>query len=67
MLYALVVTAFLGSVPAVRDLIGSAAFSSLILGRYHHPVSEERVFLFLDLVGSTTYAEAHGDFAARSC
>ena len=63
--YALVVTAFLGSVLRVRDLIGSAAFSSLILGRYHHPVSEERVFLFLDLVGSTAYAEAHGDFAAQ--
>jgi adenylate cyclase len=64
-LYALVVTAFLGSVLRVRDLIGSAAFSNLILGRYHHPVSEERVFLFLDLVGSTAYAEAHGDFAAQ--
>jgi adenylate cyclase len=64
-LYALLVTAVLVSVLRVRDLIGRAAFSNLILGRYHRPVSEERVFLFLDLVGSTAYAEARGDFAAQ--
>ncbi|GBU18785.1 MULTISPECIES: adenylate/guanylate cyclase domain-containing protein [unclassified Methylobacterium] len=64
-LYALAVTAFLGIVLRVRDLIGRAAFTSLILGRYHRPVREERIFLFLDLAGSTAYAEEHGDFAAQ--
>ncbi|WP_342148207.1 adenylate/guanylate cyclase domain-containing protein [Methylorubrum sp. SB2] len=63
--FALVVSALLVAVLRVRDLIGSETFTSLILGRYHRPVSEERVFLFLDLVGSTTYAERHGDLAAQ--
>lgn len=63
--YALVVSGLLVSVLRVRDLIGSETFVNLIIGRYHRPVSEERVFLFLDLVGSTTYAEKHGDLAAQ--
>jgi adenylate cyclase len=63
--FALVVSALLVAVLRVRDLIGSETFTSLILGRYHRPVSEERVFLFLDLVGSTAYAEEHGDLAAQ--
>ncbi|WP_375459230.1 adenylate/guanylate cyclase domain-containing protein [uncultured Enterovirga sp.] len=65
LLYALAVSAILVSVLRVRDLIGSATFANLILGRYHRPVSEERVFLFLDLVGSTAFAEKHGDLAAQ--
>jgi adenylate cyclase len=65
LLYSMAVAALLVSVLRVRDLIGSAAFANLILGRYHRPVSEERVFLFVDLVGSTAYAEKHGDLAAQ--
>ncbi|MFG5121282.1 adenylate/guanylate cyclase domain-containing protein [Methylorubrum sp. POS3] len=64
-LYAMAVSALLIGVLRVRDLIGSRTFTNLILGRYHRPRSEERIFLFLDLVGSTTYAEKHGDFAAQ--
>lgn len=63
--FALAVSALIVAVLRVRDLIGSETFTSLVLGRYHRPVSEERVFLFLDLVGSTTYAEQHGDLAAQ--
>lgn len=63
--YALVVSALIVSALRVRDLIGSETFANLIVGRYHRPISEERVFLFLDLVGSTTYAERHGDLAAQ--
>ncbi|TDR94504.1 adenylate/guanylate cyclase domain-containing protein [Enterovirga rhinocerotis] len=64
-LFAMAVTAIIVSVLRVRDLIGSQTFAHLLLGRYHRPVSEERVFLFLDLVGSTAYAEKHGDLAAQ--
>ena len=63
--FALAVSALIVAVLRVRDLIGSETFTSLILGRYHRPVSEARVFLFLDLVGSTAYAERHGDLAAQ--
>lgn len=63
--FALAVSALLVAVLRVRDLIGGETFTSLLLGRYHRPVSEERVFLFLDLAGSTAYAEKHGDLAAQ--
>ena len=36
-----------------------------MIGRYHKPVAEERIFLFLDVVGSTAFAEAHGDLRAQ--
>ena len=49
----------------VRDLIGSEVFLSLLIGRYHRPVREERVFLFVDLVGSTRFAELHGNMRAQ--
>ncbi|MGX7707040.1 adenylate/guanylate cyclase domain-containing protein [Methylobacterium sp. Gmos1] len=63
--FALVMSAIIVAVLRVRDLIGAATFVNLILGRYHRPVREERVFLFLDLAGSTAYAERHGDVAAQ--
>jgi adenylate cyclase len=63
--FALAMSAIIVSVLRVRDLIGGETFVNLILGRYHRPVREERVFLFLDLAGSTAYAERHGDIAAQ--
>ncbi|GGE02960.1 adenylate cyclase [Aureimonas endophytica] len=65
LLYSMAVSALLVFVLRIRDLIGAETFLNLLLGRYHRPVSEERAFLFLDLVGSTTYAEKHGDLAAQ--
>ncbi|MCP2080770.1 UNVERIFIED_ORG: adenylate cyclase [Methylorubrum zatmanii] len=63
--FAMAVSALIVTVLRIRDLIGAETFTHLLLGRYHRPVSEERVFLFLDLAGSTAYAEQHGDLAAQ--
>ncbi|MGO4452243.1 adenylate/guanylate cyclase domain-containing protein [Phyllobacterium sp. TAF24] len=49
----------------VRDLLGRDIFANLLISRYRQPVAEERVFLFIDLVGSTTFAEEHGDLRAQ--
>lgn len=65
LIYALGVSAVLFSVMRVRDLIGTDVFVSLLIGRYHKPVREERVFLFLDVTGSTRFAETFGDFKAQ--
>ena len=65
LIYALVVSAVLVFVSRVRDLLGHQVFTNLLLGRYHKPVMEDRVFLFLDLVGSTAYARQHGDLRAQ--
>lgn len=42
-------------------MIGGRTLLSVVLGRYRQPVREERVLLFLDLVGSTSLAEAMGE------
>ncbi|HEX4876230.1 MAG TPA: adenylate/guanylate cyclase domain-containing protein [Chitinophagaceae bacterium] len=45
----------------VIENYGSGVFRNLIMGRYHRPTKEERVFMFLDLRSSTTMAEEIGD------
>jgi len=44
-----------------RRLIGGRVFGNVVLGRYHRPVKEERIFLFLDIAGSTSIAKKLGD------
>jgi adenylate cyclase len=63
--YSLGVSAMLVFVIRMRDLIGGEVFLNFMIGRYHRPVEEERIFLFLDVVGSTAFAEAHGDLRAQ--
>lgn len=41
--------------------LGPGTFWRWISGRYHHPRREERTFLFMDMAGSTSAAEALGD------
>jgi len=45
----------------LRGLLGPRVLSSLVTGRYHQPQDENRIVLFLDLIGSTRIAEAIGD------
>lgn len=57
---------FIGiTVLRIRQLLGREVFSSLLTGRYRKPVEEERVFLFIDIVGSTSYARQFGDLRAQ--
>ena len=63
--YALAVSGLLVFVIRMRDLIGGEVFVNFLIGRYHKPVEEERIFLFLDVVGSTAFAETHGDLRAQ--
>ncbi|MEO7213643.1 MAG: adenylate/guanylate cyclase domain-containing protein [Mucilaginibacter sp.] len=44
----------------VSDSIGHAALRNFFLGKYHRPVQEERIFMFLDMRSSTTIAESLG-------
>ncbi|WP_051202221.1 adenylate/guanylate cyclase domain-containing protein [Ferrimonas senticii] len=43
-------------------LVGTRNLVNMGLGNYHRPRQEERVFLFIDMAGSTAHAEALGDF-----
>jgi len=41
--------------------IGPRMLWRFLMGHYHHPVAEDRIFMFLDVKGATTLAEQLGD------
>lgn len=45
----------------ISSLLSSKFFSNYFTGRYHHPIQEERIFMFVDVKSSTTLAERLGD------
>jgi adenylate cyclase len=47
----------------INHLLGQNVLLNFITGRYHRPRLEQRVFLFIDIEGSTTLAERLGDLA----
>lgn len=44
----------------VNDKFGQGILISFLLGKYHQPKEDQRIFLFMDLKSSTTYAEKLG-------
>ncbi len=44
----------------INEKYGPGILFKLLLGKYHRPREEERIFLFLDVKGSTTMAESLG-------
>jgi len=44
----------------VNEKYGAGVLRQLVMGKYHHPREEERIFMFLDMKGSTTIAEQIG-------
>ena len=63
--YSLIASSVVVFVLHVRELLGRDVFISLLTGRYRNPVREERVFVFIDLIGSTAFAEEFGDLRAQ--
>jgi len=49
----------------ISNLVGRRTLRNIVLGRYHRPRSEERFFLFVDIVGSTPLAERIGPAAVH--
>jgi class 3 adenylate cyclase len=58
---AFVMSILIGAASEMTRLIGSRVLLNFILGRYRRPTREQRVLLFLDLVGSTSLAESMGE------
>ena len=44
----------------ISDKLGQGVLINYLLGKYHSPKEEMRIFMFLDLKSSTSYAEEHG-------
>ena len=47
-------------VSEVSDYLGNNVFNNFFTGKYHRPIEEERIFMFLDMRSSTTIAERLG-------
>jgi adenylate cyclase len=45
----------------ISSLLNSRFFYNYFTGRYHRPMQEERIFMFVDVKSSTTLAEQLGD------
>jgi adenylate cyclase len=45
----------------INRLLGQKALIRLLIGLYHKPVMEKRIFMFIDLASSTAIAEEIGD------
>ena len=61
--YSAVVTFAVIFVLQVSRIVGGRTLLDMVLGRYHTPRAEERVFLFVDIVNSTVIAERLGPLA----
>ncbi len=44
----------------VRDNLGMSVLYNFFIGKYHKPIQEDRIFMFLDMKSSTTIAEKIG-------
>jgi adenylate cyclase len=60
-LFSIAATFVFVSLSSIAQLIGPNVLVSLLTGRYYHPREEQRIVLFLDLVGSTAIAERIGN------
>ncbi|PIF01435.1 MAG: adenylate/guanylate cyclase domain-containing protein [Maribacter sp.] len=61
--YILTVDGFMLLVRQVNLMLGENNLSKLLMGKFYKPREEERIFMFLDLKSSTTYAENLGHVA----
>jgi adenylate cyclase len=59
-LFSLLISILIGFLSQVNDKFGPGILLPMFLGRYHQPREEEKMFMFLDLTGSTTHAERLG-------
>lgn len=59
------VSILIGAIYELIRLVGGRVLLNIILGRYRRPTREDRVLLFLDLVGSTTLAEQMGELRVQ--
>jgi len=60
LVYTGVVSVIFSLLRQINDMFGPGIMVNILTGKYHRPQEEERIFMFLDLKSSTTYAERLG-------
>lgn len=63
--YILVIVALFLVFIQIARIIGPRILGNMLIGRYHHPTEEHRIFLFIDLVDSTALARQLGDLGVQ--
>lgn len=58
--YVLIVSTVFTLIRQMNWMLGPRLLGNILMGRYHSPQQEERIFLFLDLKSSVTHAEKMG-------
>jgi adenylate cyclase len=64
--FSIAATFVIVSLTSIIQLIGPNVLGSLLTGRYYHPREEQRIVLFLDLIGSTGIAERIGNVRSHA-
>jgi adenylate cyclase len=59
-IYSAVLSVVMNLVLGISNIVGHRSFLNFITGRYHTPVAENRFVLFVDIAGSTGFAERLG-------
>lgn len=59
-LYTGIVSVIFNLIRQMSGMFGPGILYNIIIGKYHQPQEEARIFMFLDLKSSTTYAERLG-------
>ena len=59
-LYSIVIGILVSFIAEVSKKFGPGVLLRMFLGKYYNPIVEERIFMFVDLKSSTTYAEKLG-------
>ncbi|MEM7656386.1 MAG: adenylate/guanylate cyclase domain-containing protein [Bacteroidota bacterium] len=60
LIYTGVISVIFNLIRQMNKMFGPGILTNIITGKYHRPKEENRVFMFLDLKSSTTYAERLG-------
>lgn len=60
LIYALVISFLISFIKQVNQKFGPGILGKMVLGKYFKPQQESRIFMFLDLHSSTTFAEKIG-------
>lgn len=57
---AFLISLILNTIKLTSRIIGPGMMKSYLLGKYHKPIEEERIFMFIDINSSTSMAEKMG-------
>jgi adenylate cyclase len=60
MIYCLFVSILIGFIGQVNDKFGPGILFPMFMGKYHQPIEEDKILMFIDLTGSTKFAERLG-------